>query len=82
MMILNNVDGATSMNHSKVASVLGQRQLPKGNIISNELRDLVYAFWTSETRVSPNKKDICRKRVGRKSVVKHPVHLLDDSQVL
>ena len=108
MMIMNNADGTTSVNHSKIASVLGvhrrniaaassrletkdedevlplticQRQLPKGNIITNELRDLVYAFWTSQTRVSPNKKDICRKRVGRKSVVQHPVHLLDDSQV-
>ena len=37
--------------------------------ISLMTRDLVYAFWTSKTRVSPNKKDICRKRIGRKSVV-------------
>ncbi|KAI5074791.1 hypothetical protein GOP47_0010752 [Adiantum capillus-veneris] len=35
----------------------------------------------SSTRVSPNKKDVCRKRIGRNSYVKHPVHLLEQSQV-
>ena len=58
-----------------------ERQLPRGTIITSDTRDLVFSYWTSETRVSPNKKDICTKRIGRKSVVKHPVHLLDDSQV-
>ena len=58
-----------------------ERQLPRGTSITNDTRDLVYAFWTSKTRVSPNKKDICKKRIGRKSVVKHPVHLLDEFQV-
>lgn len=107
-MVMNNTDGTTQMNHTRIAGILGvhrrniaaassrleikddeevlplsacQRQLPQGNIVTGEVRDLVYAFWSSETRVSPNKKDICRKRIGRKSVVKHPVHLLDDSQV-
>lgn len=59
-----------------------ERQLSQGNIITNESRDLMYAFWTSETRVSPNKKDIEKKRIEKKSVVKHLVHLLDDSQVI
>ena len=109
-MLMNNTDGTTQMNHTRIAGILGvqrrniaaetassrleikddeeflplsacQRQLPRGKIITGEVRDLVYVLWSSETRVFPNKKDICWKRIGRKSVVKHPVHLLDDSQV-
>ena len=59
-----------------------ERQMPRGSIVTNETKDLVYALWTSKTRASYNKKDICKKRIGRKSIVKHPVHLLDDSQVI
>ena len=59
-----------------------ERQLPRGTIITSDTRDLVYSFWTSKTRVSPNKKDKCKKRIGRTSVVKHLVHLLNDSQVV
>ncbi|MCO5578094.1 hypothetical protein L7F22_031932 [Adiantum nelumboides] len=57
-----------------------QRQSPQSNIVTSEVRDLVYVFWSSEMRVSPNKTKMCRKRIERKSVVKHPVHLNDDSQ--
>ena len=46
--------------------------------ITDELKEMVYTFWREETFVSPNKKDVCRKRVGRKSYIKHPVHLLDE----
>ena len=49
--------------------------------ITDEVKELVYKFWREQTRVSPNKKDVCRKRLGRKSYIKHPVHLLDESQV-
>ncbi|MCO5597335.1 hypothetical protein L7F22_051411 [Adiantum nelumboides] len=34
-----------------------------------------------ETRVSPNKKDVCSKRLARCSYVKHPIHLLEEPQV-
>lgn len=84
MMMLNNDDQRTSMNQSKIATVLGvhrrniaaastrlekkdedevlplsacHKQLPLHTSITNETRDLVTAFWKSETRVSPNKKD-------------------------
>ncbi|MCO5571463.1 hypothetical protein L7F22_025203 [Adiantum nelumboides] len=39
------------------------------------------SFWTDETRVSPNKKDVCSKRLARCSYVKHPIHLLEEPQV-
>ncbi|MCO5604106.1 hypothetical protein L7F22_058264 [Adiantum nelumboides] len=58
-----------------------QRQSPQSNIVKSKVRDLLYVFWSSETQILPNKKDICRKKIGRKSVVKHPVHLLNDSQI-
>ena len=60
---------------------LCQPQRQKSSIITTEIKELVFGFWQTETRVSPNKKDVCRKRLGRKSYTKHPVHLLDESQV-
>ena len=36
-----------------------QRQPPQSSILTNEVKDLVFSFWMCETRVSPNKKDIC-----------------------
>lgn len=56
------------------------RSLPRSRI-PEEVKELVENFWTLETRVSPNKKDICRKRIGRKQFITHPIHLLEVSQV-
>ena len=60
---------------------LCRRHKPQSRCITQEIKDTVFAFWQTETRVSPNKKDVCRQRVGRKAHIKHPVHLLDESQV-
>ena len=57
-----------------------QRQ-PRNDFLTSEIKELVVSFWTTESRVSPNKKDICRQRIGPKLYEKHPIHLLDDSQV-
>lgn len=81
-----NIAAATSRLHMKdedevLPLAACQRSLHRGTHVSSETRDLVYAFWSSETRVSPNKKDICKLRIEGKSVVKHPTHFLDDSQV-
>ena len=59
-----------------------QQKIHRTTCITEDIKDLVFGFWTTETRVSPNKKDICQKRIGRKAVLKHPVHLLDQNQVL
>ncbi|MCO5556714.1 hypothetical protein L7F22_010265 [Adiantum nelumboides] len=58
------------------------RQMPLHTSITSETRDLVIAFWKSETRIFPNKKDICKHKIEAKCVIRHPIHLLDDSQVL
>ncbi|MCO5607781.1 hypothetical protein L7F22_061982 [Adiantum nelumboides] len=59
---------------------LCSRQLPQSSTITHATKDLVFSFWHTETRVSPKKKDVCQKRLGRKSYIKHPIYLLDDSQ--
>ena len=60
---------------------LCDRQVRTKDAISDEVKELVVAFWTSNTRVSPNKKDVCQKHVGRKLHTIHPVHLLEQPQV-
>ncbi|MCO5572197.1 hypothetical protein L7F22_025948 [Adiantum nelumboides] len=50
--------------------------------ITQTIKDIVFQFWTDEMRVSPNKKDVCSKRLARCSYVKHPIHLLDEPQVI
>ncbi|MCO5577862.1 hypothetical protein L7F22_031697 [Adiantum nelumboides] len=49
--------------------------------ITQTIKDIVFQFWTDETRVSPNKKDVCSKRLARCSYVKHPIHLLEEPQL-
>ena len=60
---------------------LCERQARTKDAISDEVKELVVAFWMSNTRVSPNKKDVCQKHVGRKVHTIHPVHLLEQPQV-
>lgn len=43
--------------------------------------DAVISWWTSETRVSPSKRDVRRKRVGVKRFIYYAGHWLEDSQV-
>ncbi len=38
-------------------------------------------FWIDNTCVSPNMKDVVRRRLGPKSWESHPTHLLLESQV-
>ena len=49
--------------------------------LSEATQGLVCSWWHSEMTVSPNKKDVVRKRVEVK-VIKHPHHYLQESQVM
>ena len=49
--------------------------------IIDVLINIISSFWETESRVSPNKKNVYRKRIGRKCYIKHPMHLLGESQV-
>ena len=57
------------------------RRKARISIITEEIKELVFSFWLNNTRVSPNKKDVCRKRIGRKAYLQHPIHHLEISQV-
>lgn len=49
--------------------------------LSQETIDAVISWWTEETRVSPSKKDIRRKRIGVRQFITHAGHWLEESQV-
>lgn len=50
--------------------------------LSAEVKATVIAWWSNETKVSPNKKDVVRHRIGRKEwLPPHPTHYLCESQV-
>ncbi|MCO5557394.1 hypothetical protein L7F22_010957 [Adiantum nelumboides] len=51
-----------------------QRQAHCSTNVKEDIKQLV-------TRVSPNKKDICQRRIDRKAVLMHPLHLLDQPQI-
>lgn len=44
--------------------------------ISEAVKFALTTWWTEETRVSPNRKDIRRKRLGHNAYDTHPAHLL------
>ena len=41
----------------------------------------VVNYWKHNTWISPNKKDICQKRIGVREYEKHPLHLLEVTEV-
>lgn len=49
--------------------------------LTQQTVDAVVRWWTEETRVSPSKKDVRRKRVGVRQFISHAGHWLEDSQV-
>jgi hypothetical protein len=45
------------------------------------VKELVQAWWTLETIVSPNKMDVIHLHKGVKKYITHPRHYLQESQV-
>lgn len=56
-------------------------QKKRKDALTQETIDAVVKWWTEETRVSPSKKDIRRKRIGVKQFIIHAGHWLEESQV-
>ena len=54
----------------------------RSDALQQAVVDTVVAFWSDETRVSPSKKDVRRKRIGVNRFVSHAGHWLESSQVL
>ena len=80
-----NVEGAadrlrTSCTVADARFAVPCRRKREGGI-PDAVKSVVTIWWTEETRVSPNRKDIRRKRLGRNVYDTHPAHLLMETQV-
>lgn len=63
-----------------VPKLRSSRQKREG--LSEYVKECVLSWWTTQTKVSPNKKDIVRHRVGRNDwLPPHPTHYLCETQV-
>ena len=51
------------------------------NALAPDVTQLVADYWTGNTCISPNRKDVIRKRIGAKEWIDHPTHHLQESQV-
>jgi hypothetical protein len=49
--------------------------------LSSNTKDLVVQFWTKNTCVNLNMKDVVRRRIALKSWESHATHLLLETQV-
>lgn len=49
--------------------------------LTEYVKEKVHLWWTQQTRVSPNKKDVTRKRMGRNDYMVHATQYLVDTQV-
>lgn len=81
-----NVVGAIDRVHNASTTLSTRLVVPcrrkREGGISDAVKIVVMTWWTAETRVSPNRKDIRRKRLGRSLYDTHPAHLLMETQVL
>jgi hypothetical protein len=51
------------------------------NILPDHVKVAVELWWSDETTVSPNRKDVCTFHEGHKQWSSHPTHFLKSSQV-
>lgn len=59
---------------------MSERQ-KRSDALQQAVIDAVVNFWTEETRVSPSKKDVRRKRMDTNLFISHAGHWLENSQV-
>ena len=52
----------------------------KDKEISEALKSLIKDFWTNNTCVSPNQRDVVRRRIGSQNRDPHEKHFLDSTQ--
>jgi hypothetical protein len=80
-----NFVAALGHRHSASTHAGAAFQVPmrnkRGGGILDSVKAAVILWWTEETRVSPNVKDVYRKRLGRNMYDTYPAHLLQESQV-
>ncbi|MCO5550032.1 hypothetical protein L7F22_003509 [Adiantum nelumboides] len=62
---------------AKTFKWVGEGCKRRANCLSGEVLHSIIQFWTSNTRVSPNKKDVCRQRISQTNYRFHPSHYLE-----
>ena len=82
----SNVENARHRRHhlqSSGSSVwAAPRRRQRSDVLTEEVVTAVGCWWAAETRVSPNKKDVVRKRIpGGRTAEEHATHFLLESQV-
>lgn len=61
---------------------LHDRRVIRSDSLSDHVKAVVAQWWTNETTVSPNMKDVVTFREGLRQWLSHPTHFLQCSQVL
>ncbi|MCO5558562.1 hypothetical protein L7F22_012147 [Adiantum nelumboides] len=61
---------------AKTFKWVGEGRKSRADCLSEVVVHSVIQFWTSNTSVSPNKKDVCRQRISQKNYRFHPTHYL------
>ena len=51
------------------------------NTLASHVIKVVLEYWTCNTRINPNRKDVVRKRIGTRQWTDHSTHHLQESQV-
>jgi hypothetical protein len=71
-----------SLDESRTSVWDAPQRRQQSDVLSKGTIDAVREWWSSETCVSPNKKDVVRKHVmSSKTVEEHAIHYLLESQV-
>lgn len=60
---------------------LSSKSPHRSDALPDSVIEVIIEWWTSETTVSPNRKDIVRHRTGVKQYEEHPMHYLQVSEV-
>ena len=60
---------------------INRKRTTRATQVTAEMKAQVIEWWTTESSISPNRKDIVRKRLSVNMWTEHPVHYLQVSQV-
>lgn len=79
--ITKSIERRLQLDASGTLFWTSRRRAVRVDSMPSELKALVVQWWTSDTSISPNRKDISRRRVGVNEFEEHPKHYLQISQV-
>lgn len=68
--------GRVQLNAQQDAFWLNYKRALRSGRISEPVKTLVSDWWVQETSISPNWKDVVRRRIGVKDFVHHPTQCL------